>query len=399
MHVGNSPFFQKPKDDDVKKHGGKSLAQLYNLTKKIEEGIPSGAIYVGYGAEEIQATSSGQITSMQINLDSEEIYASWIGEALAIGVSGAMVMLIDEPEVLTALFEGWNYYRKYLEQTPNLKDKQIETWNGNWLSHRFDKKFDTNNPLNNFQIAVTEVQGNIAIPTLAWSKVIFALAKKYPKKIITAYAYNLSQTNTTLGFINLFLPEVRRLFEIRDALFIDESDSILNSQEIESLETFYNFRNACKIGTIGLKALEPEKLRDYMPKGSMLYSKGLDFKFIDDNSYHIYQLYKIWIIAMLNKTELLQIASEVAKALVIYEANGNKDNRGKKDKEQDANKVKDAKNVRDFIESLTEILEKEKENGEIFKNAVAQILIMPVDNFPLFATLVRFEYTYLKTKN
>ncbi|MEX2233184.1 MAG: hypothetical protein WD824_13560 [Cyclobacteriaceae bacterium] len=397
MHVGNSPFFQKPREEDIKKFGSKSLAQLNNLKKKIESGVPSGAIYVGFAAEEIQATSSGQLTSMNFNADTEEMYASWIGEALAIGVNGGFVMLIDENHVLLSIFIGWGHYRKYLHQTPNLKDKQIETWNGHWLCLSLNKNHNDDD-IDYSKIETAEVIGNIAIPTKKWSNVIFALSKKYPNKIITAYSYNLSQTNTTLGFINLYLPEIRRLYELRDKIFINQENLILRDEEIEKLETFFNFRSACKIGTIGLKALEPAHLREYMPKGTADYAQGKDFKFSDENSYFNYQLYKLWIIAMLNKTELLQLASDVAKALLEHETKDGKENRGKTEKNQDSNKIKDSKNIREFIENLTELLEKAPQNGKTFKEVVDQVLKMPSDNFPLFATLIRFEYAYQKNK-
>lgn len=397
MHVGNSPFFQKPREEDTKTFGSKSLAQLNNLRKKIESGVPSGAVYVGFAAEEIQATSSGQLTSMNFNADTEEMYASWIGEALAIGVNGGFVMLIDEKHVLLSIFNGWEHYRKYLTQIPNVKDKQIETWNGHWLCLSLNKNINDDH-IDYSKIETAEVVGNIAIPTKKWSQVIFALSRKYANKTITAYSYNLSQTNTTLGFINLYLPEIRRLYELRDKIFINQEDVILKDEEIEKLETYFNFRSACKMGTIGLKALEPAHLREYMPKGTMDYAQGKDFKFSNENSYFIYQLYKLWIIAMLNKTELLKLASDIATALLAHETKGGKENRGKTEKNQDSNKIKDSKNIREFIESLTELLEKAPENAEMLKEAVDQTLKMPSDNFPLLATLIRFEYAYQKYK-
>lgn len=396
MHVGNSPFFQKPKKEDVNKHGGKSLAQYANLKKKIESDTPSGAIFVGYAAEEIRATTSGQVTTLDCNIDEEEMYASWIGESLGIGVSGALVMLIDEPKILWTLYQGWQYYRKYLQQTPNLKDKQIETWNGHWLYHSFDRKYNPDDPWENFQVETSNVQGKVAIPTNEWSKVIFALSKQYPKQTLTAYTYSLSQTNTTLGFINLYLPQVQKLYELRDVIFIAETQSILKDKQLEELKTFFNFKNACKLGTIGLKALEPDKLRTYMPKGSVQYAQGKNFKFSDEESYFNYQLYKLWIIAMLNKTELLNLASKVAKALLKIET---QDERGKKIFATLSDEVLSAGNIKNFIKSLTNILEKAPENAGVFKEVVVQILKMPTDNFPLFATLIHFEYQYQKSNN
>lgn len=98
------------------------------------------------------------------------------------------------------------------------------------------------------------------------------------------------------------------MYELRDTIFIKENETVLSDKEIEQLSTFYNFKNACQIGTIGLhKALEPAKLREYMPKGSILFAQGKEFKFANEESFINYQLYKIWITAMLNKTDLLNL--------------------------------------------------------------------------------------------
>lgn len=396
MHVGNSPFFQKPKEEDVKLHGSKSKAQYYNLQTEIESGSLSGSIFVGYAAKEIQSTSTGQLTSMNFNTNSEEIYASWIGEALGIGVSGGYVMLIDKPEVLLSLFYGWEQYRKYLKQTPNLKDKQIETWNGHWLCFALGKDIKNIDNLQGFQLETEVVLGKLAIPTKEWVKVIFTLSNSFASsKPLTVYAYNLSQTNTTFGFINIYLPEIRRPFELRDAIFINKQDIILKDKQIEELETFYTFKNACRMGAIGLKALEPAKLREFMPSGSVLYAQGKEYKFTDENSYINFSLYKLWIIAMLNKTELLQLAADVAKALLSLEKV--KEDRGKTTQTQSSKELLEAKSLKSFIDNLTENIN--EENSNTFKNVVEQLVKMPSDNFPLFVTLIRFEYAYQKNNS
>lgn len=391
MHVGNSPFFQRPREEDVTKYGGRSLAQLQNLKNKIRSGVPSGATYVGFAAEEIQATSSGQLTNMDFNIDEEEIYASWIGEALAIGVNGGFAMLIDEEEILLSLFNGWKHYRKYLRQTPNVKDKQIATWNGNWLlltllEDCLEEDF-------NYNSVAIESDGS-AIATQRWSVILFRLSKKYPSKEIIIYAYKLEKINTTLGFIKVYFPDIRHLYEFRDKIFINKEGSVLNDGQIESLETFYNFKSACKNGSIGLKAMEPAKLREFMPKGSVPYAQGKDFKFSDETSFIHYHLLKLWIIAMLNKTDLHQLASAVAKSLIDFEG---KSNRGKKDLDTLSEETRSASNIRTFIDRLTPILE--ADNKEVFRNVVDQVIRMPADNFPLFVTLIRFEYAYQKINN
>jgi hypothetical protein len=396
LHVSNSPFFQKPKEEDVKKNGGKALAQLHNLHESIAKDAPNMSIFVGFAAKDIQGTTSGQLTSMDFKINAEEMYASWIGQALAIGLNGGFVMLIDEESLLFALYEGWANYRKYLQQTPNVKDKQIETWNGQWLCHRLGKNYNPDDVWENFHVEVENNMGKIAIPTKKWSEVIFVLAKKYPNTTPVAYCYNLSQTNTTLGFIKLYLPQVAEMYEWRDKLFLEKEATVLMDKQIEKLETFYNFKGACRMGTIGLKALEPQKLREYMPKGSVIYAQGKDYKFTDGKSHFDYQLYKLWIMAITSKKELLHLATELAKVLIAFEKEAKGSDRGKTTERQEAKNVREAKHIVEFTNALEGILSKTSGNQEVFRNVLVEALEMPKDNFPLFIALIRFEYQYLK---
>ncbi|MEL6134792.1 MAG: hypothetical protein AAFR59_15635, partial [Bacteroidota bacterium] len=294
MHVGNSAFFQKPPKNKLQEGLSVAEAQLAKLHIDIATQPPNMATFVGYGAKDMMGTTSGQMTHLEMSIDPEEMYASWIGQSLGIGVSGGYILLINEPDLLLALSDGWKYYRKYLVNTPHVKGRQIETWNGQWLCHILGRNFDPNFPEDNLRIETVAVQGNVSIPTVEWSKVIFALCRKFAKTtdlqtVVTAYAYNLSQTNTTLGFINLFLYEVQRIYEIRSKIFLDQKETLLSNAEIEELKTFFDFRKACMKGTIGLKALEPTELRRYMPKGTAVYAQGRDFQFKDETSIKTYQ--------------------------------------------------------------------------------------------------------------
>jgi len=425
MHVGNSPFFQRPTKEAVEEHGSKANAQLCNLHSKIGEGVPSGAIFVGYGAENIEATSSGQITSMPFDFEGDEMYASWIGQALAIGVSGGLALQIDEDEILWTLHIGWKHYRKYLSQTPNLKDKQIETWNGHWLNHAFGEYFHANNPLAEFDPKPEKVLGKLAITTIDWIKIIFALSRQYPKQTITAYAYNFSQTNTTLGFINIQLPKVRNLIRLKGELYTLPNERRNHKNFEQMYSTFYNLKNACKLGIIGLKALEPSKLRAFMPSGTAKYAQGKDYKFSDPNikekkneaaedlevrkekatdKYNgeviNFQIFKTWIIAMLNnKKQLNALAVEVAQALIDFETKGVSSEREKTKKVQSqlSKDVKASKTLREFIEKLTELMAKHKEGAMTFKKVKDAVIELPSDLFPLFITLIRFEYQFKKS--
>lgn len=395
MHVSNSPFFQKPREEDVKKYGSKPLAQYHNLRKAIEQDEPNMAIYVGYAAKDIGGTTSGQISEMSLSIDANEMYASWIGEALAIGLNGGYLLLIDEPDLLWHLFQGWEYYRKYLNQTPHVKDKQIETWNGHWLYHWCDN-FDERDPQRGLYINLSETVGRLAIPTCSWLEVIMSLAKKYRHKTIMAYAYSLSQTNTTLGFINLYLSEIYSMYDLRDKLILDGEHTILTDQEIESYATFYNFKSACQLGCIGIKAIEPDKLRQYFPVGTVTYAQGKEFQFKSKKSKE-YELYKIWIIAMINKTELLDSATELAKALLEFESTAEK---GKTVYSNLSKEVRKASRFEVFGDKIKEVMINAPGNKEeVFKKAFTDAYYLPRDIFPLFIVLLDFEYNYWKLKD
>ena len=99
---------------------------------------------------------------------------------------------------------------------------------------------------------------------------------------------------------------------------------------------------------------------------------------------------------MLNKTELLNLASDVAKALSEFEL-PKPDDRGKKVLSTLSQEVRESSNLRLFIDKLTEVLNHAPANADVFKNVVEEVLKMPSDNFPLFVTLIRFEYAYLKS--
>ena len=384
IHVGNSPFFQKPKDEDIQKMGNKTNAQFNNLKEKIKNKEFSGSTLVGFAAEDIDGSTTGQISSLNLNYSEDDVYTSWIGEALSIGISGGFLMLLDELEILWILYEGWVHYRRFLTQTPNVKDKQIETWNGHWLYNR------------NINPSIKEnAEKKLAIPTIEWVKLIFFLAKNCKNKNIVGYCYNLSQMNTTLGFINIYLKEVNHIFEIRDALFIKEDSSILSDNEINNLITFYTFKKVTQLGYIGLHALEPEKLRDYMPKNSFLHSKGNDFVIKDEKSHYNYKIYKIWIMAILNKTELLNFATAFAKLLLEFEQSKTNE-RGKTGDTNLVKEVLECYKVKLFIDKLTELNEKNSTKKDLLKSLVSEVLVMQYDVFPLFITLVKFEYSYLK---
>jgi len=401
MHVHGSTFFQSISDEKIKESGTEPLARLKRLQDDISNGKISGSIYVGYAAGEVTAVTSGQVTTMNYEITKEEMYLSWIGQGLAIGLKGGL-LFVDDEKIFRILFKGWNLYRKYHNQTPNLKPRQIETWNGQWLF--FCSQFKSLDLIDEdrFQIAIDseDKEGGIkSIATIPWVKIVFSLCKIFGNRTFTAQAFVSSKTNTTYGFINIYLQEIRKMYEFCDSLFFD-GESILKEEEIDTLTTFYSFSEACKIGTIGLKAIEPAKLREYMPKGSFLYAQGKEYKFSNEESFINYKLYKIWIIAMLNKTELLRMASGIAQVLTKIEKDSKEAKRGKTTTDQETKKIFEIKSVKSFVDELFIVMEKSPEDSMLIRETVEEVLKMPYDLFPLFITLVKFEYNYkLTNKN
>lgn len=393
MHVHGSAFFQKVPEKELV--NGKSEAEIrrQNLHTSIANRQPNGSIYVGYAADGVAGTTSGQVTGMRLNIEHEEMYASWIGEGLALGVNGGFCMLSDREELLQVVFEGWKYYRKFLTQTPNLKGRQIETWNGQWLAYRLGGGDpDAFTPEWEEKTDAKTKSKYYAVNTLEWPKLIFALCKKYPGEVLTVYAYNLSQTNTTLGFLNLNLPEVNRMFQFRDKVFLNKGESVLTYKEIESLEPLFSFKRAAEFGAIGLRALEPDKLREYLPQRDSKKNKDLNLS--KDEARKQFQIFKLWIYAMLNRTELLELAGQIAQILHQFEDAGKE--RGKKVNDQLSEEVRGATSLPKFTDKLGEVLALFPAASETFRKAVDNAVKMPGDQLPLFVALIRFEYNYQK---
>ena len=135
-----------------------------------------------------------------------------------------------------------------------------------------------------------------------------------------------------------------------------------------------------------------------MPKGSILYAQGKDYKFNNNESFSNYQLFKIWIIAMLNKTELLEMASDIAKILIDIEEQSKDSKRGKTTASQEGKNILECRTIKSFIEELTVVLEKSPSNTIFIKRVVEEVVKMPYDLFPLFVTLIKFQYSLNKSK-
>jgi hypothetical protein len=386
--ITNSPFVQGYRSnsppDITARH--EKLEILHN---KVSTVAADGSFAIGFPAAELTATTSGQVSTLAIPVESEDIYCSWIGAGLGVGVKGGYVLYINHPEVLWSLFQGWQHYRNLLNDTPSLKPNQIDTWNGHWLHHAFSREFDPKRPTaNRKDLIETQKDGSQLIPTIGWVHIIFALTRKFPLQDIMAYVFSLGQTNKTIGFIQLKLKEVKYLHDAYTIHFSTQGD--IGIQKMEALyETALGFELACENGAIGIKTIEPKQLRDYMPT-KLGKSKFPVYK--NEEITITFNIYQSWLIAMLKNTSLLQLASRTAEIFYNY---ASATTNAKTTRANRIEKTLGATNRRLFIDGLTEIHKDEPSQDPLFDELVDVLDTLPVDNFPYFLTLIRFKYARL----
>ena len=388
MTAGNSPL-ENPKlswDDMIK--GKKPYetpeqrkSRFEKMIKKTDKSEADMSIARGYASLDIAAPTSGQVTNLKLPNSQEESYASWIGDALGVGVQGGFSILFSKKEILLDIFEGWKLYRKCLNETSMLKGNQINTWNGQWLSHYYDpREYDADMPLAGYSPYNTNKDGIINIDIQTWTKILIAVSKKYRNAQILGYIYSIGKTNKTIGFIPFDLTQIRRPIHLYEKIF-----GMSNGRNVESLwGTAIGFKTACTYGAIGIKAMEPKGLRDYVYKGKQ--PKAHNYDNIN------YNVYIIWIYAMLNNDELWEKSQELAK--LLNEASSDKDKSISTKRKNLVETMLNATNKKQFIAAATEVVSFIGKIDE-FKGIVKEIHGMPTDNVPYFLTLLRFQYKTL----
>ena len=388
MTAGNSPL-ENPKlswDDMIK--GKKPYetpeqrkSRFEKMIKKTDKSEADMSIARGYASLDIAAPTSGQVTNLKLPNSQEESYASWIGDALGVGVQGGFSILFSKKEILLDIFEGWKLYRKCLNETSMLKGNQINTWNGQWLSHYYDpREYDADMPLAGYSPYNTNKDGIINMDTQTWTKILIAVSKKYRNAQILGYIYSIGKTNKTIGFIPFDLTQIRRPIHLYEKIF-----GMSNGRNAESLwGTAIGFKTACTYGAIGIKAMEPKGLRDYVYKGKQ--PKAHNYDNIN------YNVYIIWIYAMLNNDELWEKSQELAK--LLNEASSDKDKSISTKRKNLVETMLNATNKKQFIAAAAEVVSFIGKIDE-FKGIVKEIHGMPTDNVPYFLTLLRFQYKTL----
>lgn len=389
MWVNNSAFDQRykqrkrrPLTTEIRQE---ALVTFHEDADKLTE--PHGHLYLGGTARDIDATTSGQITSLSIEVDADDVYCSWVGAAASIGVSGGLSLLIDEDEVLLALLDGWMLYRRYIKETPGLLGHQIETWNGGWIAHFFSEDYDERRPLRDFEVTLKKSGSNFRLDTQDWIQVLFALASQLPDRTITAYVFTFGNTNQTIGFRQVHLPDVRHFADLYLHLF-GENDGVRNPTMLAKLyETEFGFRTICRHGAIGLRSIQPAKLRDYVPHRGV--AKKIPKPPKNEDQRFTFHLYLTWIYAMLDNQDLISLAEQAADAL---RSHATSDTKGRATAKRRAEQALEASGRRAFVEHLTEIVQNDGEHAKLFDDLVNAVIKMPHSDFPLLLTLIRFKY-------
>ncbi|MCU0430983.1 MAG: hypothetical protein MUF42_13545 [Cytophagaceae bacterium] len=395
--VTNSPFVQMKAGQKVhllKKE--ERIEKLESLHDKVKNETADASFALGFPASESKefASTSGLVSDIVIPVNEDEIYLSWIGSGLGIGVAGGYTLLFDDATITLQTFEGWKTYRKFLNDNTleRLRGNQIGTWNGQWLTYslrsNFDEKFDFSTLIDE---KIFEVDSEkIEVSTVNWSKLFFSLSQLYPSRSLTAYIYGFGQTNKTIGFIPFQLKAGTKLKHIYSQLI--GSNHSISSKDFEELFGMH-IKRACELGSIGMQTLRPEGLVKYMNE-----SKNLTFKNeVDKINYYVY---KTWLIAMLskNKEEISEYTLKLAETILKYR-NGDSNNKTVR-KNLVEKELWEAKSKRAFIEILTTMIKDLDTNDlDIIKAFKDDIHLMTNEEFGYLSTLLKFDYAFLEKQS
>lgn len=381
--VQNSPFVQMKKGQKVETLSLEERHdKLCELLCKIQDGARDASVAIGYSASDDKgyATTSGQVTNLNLEVSQNDVYLSWIGSSLGIGVQGGFCILFSNPQILLSIYDGWSLYRKALNNNQKLKGNQITSWNGQWLAHKYDRyTYDAEYPMADFEPFEKGADASMSVSVQSWTKILINIALSLPEQNLMGYVYSYGQTNTTIGFIPFILSQIRRPIDLYIKFF-----GMSGRRDAEDLYgTAFGFDKACQSGVIGIKALEPKGLRDYIEKGKLP-------KYNNDNEKQTikYHTYQIWIMAMLNNQDLWMCAEEFAHLLQAYSQSSTN---AKTDRSNKVKALLSSSNKRDFIKNLTDIVPDVSERTKVMETA-KKVNDMPTDNVPYFLTLIRFHY-------
>lgn len=382
--VSNSPFFGAYKKA---KGGGVDAAlraqALADLKHKAAHVPPDGSFVVGYPAGGTENVTSGQVSANRVPLDADDVFATWLGAALALGVSGGYSLLVEHDDVIWETYVGWSRYRERVNnpEPADLKAQQINTWNTWHLTHRWQAM--PPHPLSWPDLGMAKKakpSDPSQIAAYDWSRLMLTLARRFPKASPTAYVFALGSTNTTVGFLPLRLEGIARMEDLRVRLF--QNDAELADVQLDRLyQSDQSFRMACEQGAIGLQALTPAGLRPFLDGKDAVPKPGkLPLPF---------HLYSLWILAMLgnDRTALYDLARTTAQDLVAFvsaERGTGRTNR--------VNELLKTRALGPFVEQLTAIVKADPGRFATLDTLAERATAMNGDTLRLFLTLLAFQY-------
>lgn len=391
--ITNSPFVQGFKKGQPPTPSDRQQ-KLDRFLEKINEGANDASVAIGYSSTDLQATTSGQVTSaLNIDISNEDVYASWIGGGLGVGVQGGFSFYFNDPKILMLIYEGWQYYRNYLEETPALRPNQIDTWNGQWLTHRLNKRFDSSDPLADFD--PFSIKNNVAeVELQSWVRLVFGLSQLEDHQNILAYVFSLGQTNTTVGFIPIVTDKFQKPMKLYKKLF-GENQYLKDAKTIEEIFGQDNsIRRAFGRGAIGVKALEPKLIRNLMYQ-----SDKMPPKLKDDDEMQIvsFNTYITWLLAMLDNEKLHALAKNVVQVFMNYEADTK---RAKSTKSRAVENLMKSKSADAFLNELLDVIEHASpDNIDAMEQLVGYANTLTPDNFRRFLILLKLQYTIAQKRN
>jgi len=367
MHVQNSPF-----TSPVSKK--KSLQEkVEKFKEKIESGNYDGSILVGGPAETKFSATRSQFNDSFYNFQKDDIFESWIGNALSLMIKGGYCVSIKSQELVWMVFEGWTKYRESLNKKIKLFPNKINSWNTIYLLSKIE-----NNMFDGFNI--DKYISATGFETQFWPKVFFNISKIIKNEEIMMYCYQLGQQNKTIGFISVKLSDHRKIISYYKNMF-GEDIFIKNKDKIEQYFGSYysNIERACENGFIGYKTLRPKY--DVIKEG---------FEEIKTNTY------KTWIMILLKEKaeELDKLSSDVAEYIIDFSLRDTKTMKFKNsEKRHFIEDFLNTHNKNSLIRNLATLSEEDAQNNSEIVNQMKK-LALDFDhmNIKMFMDLVKIAY-------
>lgn len=329
------------------------------------------SMLIGGGGEDT-ATTSGQFHDYLIPDDPEFKFYSWIGSMLAINVSHADTkteysILLDNAEILYQIFKGISEYRDFLTRNSNETEfwggKQLLKWNGWWLLRYLDDNQTTVNDIVDNSVKVGKVRR--LNKSIKWHTILSNLPNKFDITKINSYIYILDKLNIVVGLIPIDLSGVSKPILFYKKI-IGENDYINNKEKINELfGSFYtDFPSICDRGYIGINSMKPSK-----------YVGSFNKENIKENEIKL-KTRKIWIMAMLDNTELNNISKNLVTILQEY-LNDNEN--GKTTKLRKVESLCKSYDITQFIKILGEII-KDMKNNRMLDESKKEVINNFMDN-------------------